>query len=412
PENRGINKLPKQATPPTAKQLQAMFQETMNGRTSQVGFGDPPEEYSLAVFKDRQKNEIHWALYRGEGDGAMMLWDQSSHDPAYIHQLITAQFPGWDLKPVALRPTEELPLPQSYPTHHQGELPAPVHSPPVQSPQSIGGHMGAKPTFEGDLRNLQMPNVLQSIGMSKSTGRMEIENASESAVIFFAEGMPIHCISRGMEGESSFLELVGWEEGAFRFYPGVMHEKKTIKRRLDTLLMEGAALDDQFQALRKLGAHTGAFISRKNFDLTEQEFDSRLESGTGADVDLCKLIYQQIGSRSRWVDLVRKLNLTKPQWVPVLFNLASCNLIYFSDQIAEAPANFVAEVNIDWTQIAGLERTIIRPDTEIMSYPAFLYFARMEQMRWERFGHPFAIVLLQMSARAFDSGAAEPLSLI
>jgi hypothetical protein len=160
PDNRGINRLPKQPSPPTLKQLQGMFQDTIqNARASQIEFGDPPEEYSLAVFKDRQKNEVHWALYHGEGEASMMVWDQPSNDPGYIHQLITAQFPGFDLKPVALRPSEEFrtDIDMRRPPTSTSQMPQPLQG--TYEPQ-ISGHTGAKATLEGDLKNIQMPNVL------------------------------------------------------------------------------------------------------------------------------------------------------------------------------------------------------------------------------------------------------------
>jgi len=409
PDNRGIHQLPRQATPPTLKQLQGMLQEAtqQGGRICQVAFGDAPEEYSLAVFRDRNKGDVHWALYRGEGESAMMVWDQPSNDPGFIHQLITAQFPGFDLKPVALRPSEAFQMP-----HQESTLNQPSPTASNYENQTITGRMRGKPTFEGDLKNIQMPNVLQSIAMSKGTGRLEIENMAESATIFFADGAPIHCISRGLEGESSFVELVGWEEGEFRFFPGAQHEQKSIKRRLDTLLMEGSALDDQFRALKKLGVNDNVYVARKSENISEEEFEKKLAGGTGADLELCKRIYRQINDRTRLIELVRRCNLTKPQWVPILFNLANCNLISFHEQVAQAAANFVAEANIDWSQAEAAERALMRADTQLFSYPAFLFFLKNELMRWERFGRPFSVILLQLSASpSGPQGVAEPLSI-
>ena len=408
-EDRGPLQLPPQENPPTLKQLQGMLQEILqqNSRGVQVTFGAAPEEYSLAVFRDRTKGEVHWALYRGAGSSAMMIWDQPSNDPGFIHQLITAQFPGMDLKPVALRPTTGFQIP------HQSERQTTSDpSPASQAEQSISMRMKDKPTFEGDLKNIQIANILQSIAMSRGTGRLEIENEAESATVFFAEGAPIHCVSRGLEGEYSFIELICWENGEFRFYPGNKHERVTIKRRLDTLLMEGSAFDDQAKALKKLGADDQAFILRTNTAITEAEFLKLLAKGTGTDTDTTKQIYQRIDDRTRIVDFVRKLNLTMPQWVPIIFNLASCNLIKFSDQLVEIPSNFIAEVNVDWSQAAAAERLLTRVDTQVFGYPAFLFFVKNELLRWERFGHPFSVILFDFATCPFDEpGEAQTPSL-
>jgi hypothetical protein len=406
--DRGVHQLPKQSTPPTLKQLQGMLQEStqLSGRTCQVTFGDPPEEYSLAVFRDRQKGELHWALYRGEGEASMMIWDQPSNDPGFIHQLITAQFPGFDLKPVALRPTSDFQMPHQ--GDHQGHNKASTHS---NDEQSVTGRLRAKPTFEGSLKNIQMPNVLQSIAMSNGTGRLEVANATESATIFFADGAPVHCFNLGFEGESAFVELVGWEAGEFRFYPGPKHDQHTIKRRLDTLLMEGLTLDDQYRAVLKWGAADEAFLWRTNAAVTEEEFQKILKKGTGADAEGCKRFYQKIDDRSRLIDVVRKCNLSKSQWVPLVFNLSTCNLIAFNEQLPDASAKFVLEAAIDWSQAEAVERLLIRSDSHLYSYPAFLFFLKSEFTRWERFGRPFSVVLLHMSARADAQGVPEPLSI-
>jgi GGDEF domain-containing protein len=384
-----------------------MLEETVSGRSCQVTFGDPPEEYSLAVFRDRQKNELHWALYRGEGDTAMMVWDQPSNDPGFIHQLITAQFPGFDLKPVALRPTQDIAAPA---TESFAQGAANLHG-QGDGQQSITGRMRGKPTFEGDLKNIQLPNILQSIAMSSGTGRLEVENVSESATIFFENGAPIHCFNNLSEGESAFVELIGWDKGEFRFYPGPKHDQQTIKRRLDTLLMEGSALDDQYQALRKWGANEAAFLWRTNATISDQDFDKALAKGTGADPEACKNMYKRIDDRTRLVEIVRRSGLPKSKWVPLLFNLSSCNLIAFNEQMPDNSSKNVAEAEIDWTQADNVERMLLRNDTNLVSYPVFLYFLRNEYVRWERFGRPFAVILLQLGAIAEGQGQAEPLSL-
>ena len=403
PDNRGVHRLPKQPSPPTLKQLQAMLHETIGqGMTCQVTFGEPPEEYSLAVFKDRLKNEVHWALYLGEGEASMMVWDQASNDPGFIHQLITAQFPGWDLKPVALRPTATY-----QPT--ESSLAAKTYEQNYEQ-QSISSRIREKPTFEGDLKNMQMPNVMQSIAMSKGTGRLEVENGFELATIFFNEGRPVHAVSRGVEGESSFIELVGWEEGEFRFYPGIICEQRTIRRRMETMLMEGSTLDDQLRSLKEKGFTDNTYLVRKTAVVTEKEFEELLEKGTGADAELSKRIYQQLSTGSAG-EIFNRMNLTRPQWVPVIFNLVSLDIIGLQDKAAVAPGA-VADVQIDWSQALAAERVLMRSDTQILSYPAFLYFLKSELLRWERFGRPFSVVLLQISTAPNSSGGgSEPLSI-
>jgi GGDEF domain-containing protein len=97
--------------------------------------------------------------------------------------------------------------------------------------------------------------------------------------------------------------------------------------------------------------------------------------------------------------------------VPVVFNLSTCNLIAFNEQLPDAGSRFVSEASVDWSQAVAVERLLIRSDTLIYSYPAFLYFLQSEFSRWERFGRPFSVILLQIGGCADPQGAPEPLSI-
>lgn len=401
-EERGFNRLPKQSGLPTLKQLQSMLAETLKnmGKTTQLPFGDPPEDYALAVFKDRGKGELHWALYRGDGAASMLVWDQASMDPGHIHQLITAQFPGFDLKPVALRT-------QSPQTNQAASGNQSIWD--GFDNQSMSLKMKGKPTLEGDLKNLQIPNVLQSIGMSKGTGRLEVTCKDENGVVYFADGAPVHCVLGSFEGSIALVELVGWDEGEFRFYPENRIEHHTIKKRLDTLLMEGAALDDQFKAIRARGIKDESFLIRNHPSITEQMFEKLLESGTGADMVLQKQFYQQIDNKSRLTDILRKFQVNKLDWVPIIFNFATCNLVTFVDQLPES-RDSQFEVDIDWTQSLSIDRMLTRQDTGLYTYPAFLWMLEREFNRWERFSRPLSVVLLDITTRPQEQGQMpEPL---
>ncbi len=140
PEERSITNLPKQISLPALRQLQNMLAESLKepGHTTQLPFGDAPDELTLAVFKDRGKGDYHWTLYRGDQGNKMLVWEQVSADPAFIHQLITAQFPSFD----AVSKSDQA-VTQSFES------------------QSTSGRVRGKATLEGNLENMQMPNVLQ-----------------------------------------------------------------------------------------------------------------------------------------------------------------------------------------------------------------------------------------------------------
>jgi diguanylate cyclase (GGDEF)-like protein len=384
PEERSITNLPKQISLPSLRQLQNMLAESLKepGHTTQLPFGDAPEELSLAVFKDRGKGDYHWALYRGDQGNLMLVWEQVSPDPAFIHQLITAQFPALEVVSQSQQAVT-----QSFDS------------------QATSGRMRSKATLEGNLENMQMPNVLQSVGMSKGTGRLEVETPSENATVYFDDGNPIHCVLGSLEGSSALIELVGWEEGEFRFYPEAKFETVTIKKRLDMMLMEGAALDDQRQLLKQKNIHDESYLLRNHPSITEQLFEQLLEKGTGADMALQKRMYQLIDSKSRLIDILRKCNVSKQKWVPIIFNFATCNLVTFVDELPDSSEKPMKEADIDWSQAREAERSLLREDTGIFSQQAFLFLLEREFHRFERFGRPVSVILLELYVRAADPSA-------
>ena len=391
PEERSITNLPKQISLPALRQLQNMLAESLKepGHTTQLPFGDAPDELTLAVFKDRGKGDYHWTLYRGDQGNRMLVWEQVSADPAFIHQLITAQFPSFD----AVSKSDQA-VTQSFES------------------QSTSGRVRGKATLEGNLENMQMPNVLQSVGMSKGTGRLEVETTSENATVYFDDGNPIHCVLGSLEGSPALIELVGWEEGQFRFYPEAKFETVTIKKRLDMMLMEGAALDDQRQLLKQKNIRDESYLLRNHPSITEQLFEQLLEKGTGADMTLQKRMYQLIDNKSRLIDILRKCNVNKQKWVPIIFNFATCNLVTFVDELPDSSEKPMQEADIDWNQAREAERLLMSAETGVLSQQAFLYLLEREFHRFERFGRPVSVILLELCVRSADpNGAPQPLPL-
>lgn len=404
-EDRNI-KLPKQAALPTLKQVQDLVAEAtkITGRTIHLPFGEAPEEYYLTVFRDRAKGDLNWSLYRSEGSDSFMEWSHVCSDAGFIHNLITAQFPGAALKPVALGGTQPVVLTG----RGEGAL-----NRKVADDQFATLKMRSKPTLEGDLENLELSNLLQTIAMGKKTGRLDIEGVQDPAVIYFADGAPIHCSMRGVEGDAALVELVGWSQGEFRFYQEPRIDQHTVKRRLDQLLMEGAALQDQTAFLDEIGLTMECYIIRNHASISEALFEQMLAQGTGADMKLQKNLYQAVDNKNTLLEILRRLPYTKSQWVPSLFNMVTCGLLSFAFEPPESTnknkAGDEAEIA---EQARNIEKLLLRPDTGLYTYPAFLFFLEKEYLRYERFSHPMSVILMEIGLKPFDPNALpEPLPL-
>lgn len=357
----------------------------------ELPFGDPPESYSLTVLRERPASGCQWTLYRGEGPSSALEWSHTSNDWEHIYSLICAQFPGWELKGKVLV---------------EGETPAVRSGDNHNLLTESGSFLPIKSTLEGDLRNMQVPNLLQSISMGKLTGRLQIKGKADTAMVYFVDGLPVHATMKGIDGDEALIELIGWDEGQFCFFPEPKTDMKTIKKRLEFLIMEGCTFLDQYKSLAGKGLNFDAIVVRSHERLTEKEFEELVSKGTGIDLESQKRFYVSIDNHSSLFELLRSQQLSKLEWVPILFNLVSCGLIEFRSLKQHQTLTLKPErtSNVDWSQMRLAEKALLRPDTGLYTFPAFLYFIDKEFCRYDRFDRVFSIVLLKIGLIPTDDG--------
>ncbi len=380
--SRQPKRLPKQAVLPTKTQIKELFMDVESNQYSHIElpFGDPPEYYSLIAMRDRHTGGCQWNLYRGEGEQSGLEWTVNGNDWEQIHARICALFPGWDFK------TRTLP----------SENPQSAAAPAGQT-QEAGKDSTFFRTLEGDLRNLQVPNLLQAITMGKLTGRLQIQSHNDTAQMFFNDGIPMHCKIKNAEGEAAVVQLIGWEEGKFCFFPEPKTDVKTINRRLDSLIMEGAQFVDQFKSLSGKGFSFDAVVKRVHESITEEEFEKLLAKGTGIDTAAQKKFYVAIDNHSTLFEMLRGQQLSQVQWVPLLFNLVNCGLIEFRHpEVAAKVEPAYQGSKVEWAQMQLAEKALTMPETGLYTFPAFLYFLDREFCRFERFKRPFSLVVLKI----------------
>jgi GGDEF domain-containing protein len=373
-------RLPKQADLPTRMQLRSLFLEADKDVNClvELPFGDPPEIYSLAVLRERPGSPCQWSLYRGERANSALEWNHSTNDWEQIHSLISAQFPGWDLK-------------GKFPVEKGQDITK--NSNDVKESRE-GSSFNS--TLEGDLRNLQIPNLLQSVAMGEMTGRLQIRGRADTAMVFFVKGQPVHCTMKGATGEGALVQLISWEDGQFCFYPEPKIETKTINKRLEFLIMEGVTFLDQSKSLSSKGLNLDSIIVRTHESITEQEFEEIVAKGTGHDISAQKQFYCEIDNESTLFEILRNQPMSKTAWVPILFNFVNLGLVEFKGK-QSLSSHFTDQVStIDWSQMRMAERALLRSDTGLYTFPAFLYFLDKEYWRCNRFNRPFSIIILKI----------------
>jgi hypothetical protein len=163
--------------------------------------------------------------------------------------------------------------------------------------------------FQGSLRELPLPDVIQLVAVSGKTGAFTLRNRAENGRIFLRKGQIVHATVGSLAGEQAVYELARWSEGEFAFAPEVESESVSIEKSNTNLLMEAARQIDEWKILsKKIGSTRMVPVfapnaSRVSVSFTPPEWavitkvDERrsideIAAGLGLGAfDVCKVIY-------------------------------------------------------------------------------------------------------------------------
>jgi hypothetical protein len=164
--------------------------------------------------------------------------------------------------------------------------------------------------FQGSLKELPLPDIIQLVSVSGKTGVFSLRRNSDNAgEIYLRGGQIVHAQVGDLQGEEAMYELAIWPEGDFVFTPGQETEVTTIQKSNTNLLMEAARRIDEWQILSKRIPSTRLVpvftqhATTTSVSLTPQEWalickiDERRtieEIAVGLDMsafDTCKLLF-------------------------------------------------------------------------------------------------------------------------
>lgn len=163
--------------------------------------------------------------------------------------------------------------------------------------------------FQGSLRELPLPDVIQLVAVSGKTGVFNLRNGGDTGQIYLRKGQIVHAAAGGLAGEQAVYELARWFQGDFVFTPGTETEVETVEKSNTNLLMEAARQIDEWKILSKKIESTRMVpvfapqSSRVSVSFTPAEWavitkvDERrsieeIAAGLGQGAfDVCKIIY-------------------------------------------------------------------------------------------------------------------------
>lgn len=105
--------------------------------------------------------------------------------------------------------------------------------------------------FQGSLKELHLPDVIQLVSVSNKTGAFHLQKDKDEGIIYLDQGRIVHAVLGSTEGDEAVYAMATWTEGTFRFVPDEKTEKRTITKNNTNLLMEAARRLDEWKILSK-----------------------------------------------------------------------------------------------------------------------------------------------------------------
>lgn len=274
----------------------------------------------------------------------------------------------------------------------------------------VHGQGQQQASLEGDLEKLNLPAVLQSLSLSKMTGRLGIASVFGGADIFLVEGNPIHATTGETKGDHAIIETLLWPSGKFKFFEQEKCTDYTLTKRLENLLMEGLSLLDQHNYLKNAGLNMDTYLKQAYSNLSEMQFEQLASRGAPVNMAMQKDFYLEIDSQVTLYELLLRMPLAKADWVPVVYNLVSVGLVRLSNEVQKKEAAELVDKDIDEQAIAAAIKPLARLETEVFTYPVFQYFLKQEMARYTVDAKAFTLMVFDLLIDTPSGQESMPLS--
>lgn len=100
--------------------------------------------------------------------------------------------------------------------------------------------------LKGNLQQMSLAEILQTLGMAKKRGGLKIINQSLVGKIFFDSGNIVQASLGKYKSEEAVYRILSWDEGYFEFDSTDEADKAAISTSTTSLLMEGFRQKDEY----------------------------------------------------------------------------------------------------------------------------------------------------------------------
>ena len=291
-------KLPRLGSSPVIMDLQFLFSNARDnrGKEVEVTWHDQliSRTYAINCLCKQQGTEPFWTIYEDPDTEPKICWQSETSDYNLITDAIamlsrkaveTARTSSQDIN----TPGFDQGIVESATAAQQRPISAGYVPPfsPAARQDAVPHQQMANPNrnidlISGSLSETSMPQLLQSYQMALLTGKLEIINDEAVGYIFFFQGNPVHAGTPAEYGDTAIRELVGWENGTYKFDGDVTTSMRSVEKRLPNIVAEGIQLLDQKRLLKKSGLTYESLLLRTHKNLSETEFKLMLTKGASA----------------------------------------------------------------------------------------------------------------------------------
>ena len=360
-----------------------------------------------------------WVLYRGTEPEGQPIWQQTTGDLTFVLDRLLSElkFMGFDYH--AMQPGQPnfggaFPQPQR---RQSSSSPQPLFPQPAPAPASVGPDPNASGmNLSGNIRDVAVTNVLQSINLCKMVGKLEVNDTLRAAELYFDDGALVHAAGQqsvldensGYFGEDVLFDLLTWDQGSFKFHSGLKTSERSVTRRMEDVLMDGAALREYSKWFAERGFRMDATLTRVHPQLTESQFEQILQQGAPLDLSWQKAVYMRIGNGASTSQILQQMPMPRTMWMPIICNLMHCQTVKLEEGAAQGAPRASTGVQLDYAAMEMAYHELLRPETGMLSYPLFLFFLTQELARYKKSGMPFSVSIFELKQRR--NGTAELLS--
>src|SRR5438105_7372926 len=106
-------------------------------------------------------------------------------------------------------------------------------------------------SFQGSLRELQLPDIVQLVSASGKTGKFTLVRDEEKGSLFLKQGRIVHAEVGDVTGDEAVHVLASWSSGEFQFSPGEETPVVSISKSNARLLMEAVHQHGEWRVLSR-----------------------------------------------------------------------------------------------------------------------------------------------------------------